>query len=477
MYIPGTTCFAHSSCTSLFILKFIKSTVDCIAHFILFHCTFYSIFYFYFILFYIFFLIFYLTLTYIYIYSLVLCFVFILFFCTVHWADLSWPTFHYWLYPVWLCMWQIIKNLEPWTSPPSPHGAEHQPEPTDDGEPFPTVICKPAQSRATEQRITSEVEPNPSDHVREPATVAHHEGSQPWRVWARSGGSTACTVAEGELIIHLGLLDGHGGGFDWLEYWTGDRTAPSPLSVIPAGPVQPSFFLGSLVQPWGDFRSSSACSSKMPSSARSSKMPSSARSSKVPSSARSSKMGPAVCLLLRVPPVSSLAPPSFVASLVSVCRPPPGCPSFSWASSLVPARPSPLDVTTEDAPSGRGRIVRIVDCFVCVLLPMCSVTQFLPHVDCLIWSQVCLLSSLVILSLKAPVLSVSVCRSLNCLPCLWSVLPVGLLKTLVLWIPHAWLLAPVNVTSIFPFIFTILSTPGELWTWNYPAMASCFTET
>ncbi len=24
-------------------------------------------------------------------------------------------TFHYLLYPVWLCMWQIIKNLEPWT--------------------------------------------------------------------------------------------------------------------------------------------------------------------------------------------------------------------------------------------------------------------------------------------------------------------------------------------------------------------------
>ncbi len=23
-------------------------------------------------------------------------------------------TFHYWLYPVWLCMWRIIKNLEPW---------------------------------------------------------------------------------------------------------------------------------------------------------------------------------------------------------------------------------------------------------------------------------------------------------------------------------------------------------------------------
>ncbi len=69
------------------------------------------------ILFYfIFLLIFYLIPTYIYIYTL-LCNVssFILFFCTVHWADPSWPTFHYWLYPVWLCMWQINKNLEPWT--------------------------------------------------------------------------------------------------------------------------------------------------------------------------------------------------------------------------------------------------------------------------------------------------------------------------------------------------------------------------
>ncbi len=44
---------------------------------------------------------------------MLLCF--ILFFCTFHWADLSWLTFHYLLYPVWLCMWQIIKNLEPWT--------------------------------------------------------------------------------------------------------------------------------------------------------------------------------------------------------------------------------------------------------------------------------------------------------------------------------------------------------------------------
>ncbi len=50
-------------------------------------------------------------------------------------------------------------------------------------------------------------------------------------------------------------------------------------------------------------------------------------------------LGPAVLLLLRVPPVSSLAPPSFVAPLVSVCQPPPGCPSSSWAASQVPTLP------------------------------------------------------------------------------------------------------------------------------------------
>ncbi len=38
----------------------------------------------------------------------------------------------------------------------------------------------------------------------------------------------------------------------------------------------------------------------------------------------------------------------------------------------------------------------------------------------------------------------------------------------VLWVKYIW--------SIFPFILTILSTPGGLWTWNYPAMASFFTE-
>ncbi len=64
VYVPGTTMFALSSCTSLFILLLIKSTVYCIAHCISLH-----------ILPLIFFSYFYLILTYIYIYSLVLCFI------------------------------------------------------------------------------------------------------------------------------------------------------------------------------------------------------------------------------------------------------------------------------------------------------------------------------------------------------------------------------------------------------------------
>ncbi len=105
--IPGTTCFAHSSCTSLFILIFIKSTVDCIAHFILFNCTFYSSFYF------ILLLIFYLTLTYIYISSLVLCIIF--YFIFLH-CPLSGPVLTYISLLIIPCMIvYVTNNKEPWT--------------------------------------------------------------------------------------------------------------------------------------------------------------------------------------------------------------------------------------------------------------------------------------------------------------------------------------------------------------------------
>ncbi len=103
---------------------------------------------------------------------------------------------------------------DPEPSPPSPCGAEHQPEPTDDGEPFPAAICEPEQSRATERKIVPEVEPNPSDQVREPATVPTTREPAVDGVSAEWS-SASCTAAEGELIVHLGLLDMEGDLIDW----------------------------------------------------------------------------------------------------------------------------------------------------------------------------------------------------------------------------------------------------------------------
>ncbi len=101
---------------------------------------------------------------------------------------------------------------DPEPSPPSPHGTEHQPEPTDDGEPFPAVICEPARSRATERMIVPEVEPNPSDQVREPATMPTTREPAVDGVSAEWS-SAPCTTAEVELICTSGTA-GHGGGFN-----------------------------------------------------------------------------------------------------------------------------------------------------------------------------------------------------------------------------------------------------------------------
>ncbi len=99
MYIPGTT-YLHillhctlyliAHLTPYFISLFVSYFILTIFIYILSRVLFHS--------FYCFYVIFILLL--------------FLFFCTFHWADLSWLTFHYLLYPVWLCMWQIIKNLE-----------------------------------------------------------------------------------------------------------------------------------------------------------------------------------------------------------------------------------------------------------------------------------------------------------------------------------------------------------------------------
>ncbi len=61
---------------------------------------------------------------------------------------------------------------DPEPSSPTPRGAEHQPEPTDEGEPFPYAINEPVQSWSIERKIAPEVEPNMSNQVREPATLS-----------------------------------------------------------------------------------------------------------------------------------------------------------------------------------------------------------------------------------------------------------------------------------------------------------------
>ncbi len=104
------------------------------------------------------------------------------------------------------------------------------------------MIHKPAQSQATEQRIAPEVKPNPSDQVREPVTVpttrkqAMDSESAEWS-------SAHYTAAEGEPIIHQGLLDLERGLIDWETDW--EIELPPLLS--PSSPLVPSSPPSSLV--------------------------------------------------------------------------------------------------------------------------------------------------------------------------------------------------------------------------------------
>ncbi len=120
---------------------------------------------------------------------------------------------------------------DPEPSPPSPRCAERKPEPTEDGEPVPGAINEPAQYRATEWRIAPDAEPSPSEQVREPATTPAT------REQAVDGESTEwSTAAEGELIVHLGLLDVEGDLIDWE---TDLATDWLPL-LSPSSPLVPS---------------------------------------------------------------------------------------------------------------------------------------------------------------------------------------------------------------------------------------------
>ncbi len=217
---------------------------------------------------------------------------------------------------------------DPEPSPPSSCGAEHQPEPTDDGEPFPTAICEPAQSRATERKIAPEVEPNPSDQVREPATVpttrepAVDGVSVEWS-------SASCTAAEGELIVHLGLLDMEGDLIDWsteLEIELLPLLSPSSL-LVPSSPPSSPLVLASSAPP--------ECP-PVPAPRMCPPVPAPPKCPPVPAPRKFPPSHP-LCLLHRCrlqPLLLALSPPSYGAS-------PTGLPSSSVAGVGVPSPPPP----------------------------------------------------------------------------------------------------------------------------------------
>ncbi len=90
----------------------------------------------------------------------------------------------------------LTPDLEP--SLPSPHSAEHKPEPTGDGEPEPAATDDPSPVTATVLRIASEPEPVTSDQVWEPTTELAM-GKSVMDSESAEGSSAPCTMAEVEL--------------------------------------------------------------------------------------------------------------------------------------------------------------------------------------------------------------------------------------------------------------------------------------
>ncbi len=99
-----------------------------------------------------------------------------------------------------------------------------------------------ASAKATEQRIAPEVEPNPSDHVREPVTVPTTR-KQAMDGESAEWSSAHYTAAEGEPIKHQGLLDLKRGLIDFETDW--EIELPPLLS--PSSPLVPSSPPSSLV--------------------------------------------------------------------------------------------------------------------------------------------------------------------------------------------------------------------------------------
>ncbi len=170
---------------------------------------------------------------------------------------------------------------------------------------------------------------------------AHHEGA--------CRGRCECGVELRPLHRGGGGADstsgtaGHGGGLKWLGDWAGVRDAPSPLSVIPAGPVQP----------WGGFRFSSARSSPAPSRACSLPASSHACSSPAPSSAPAGSVqlsrAPAGSVRLSSAPVGSVRLSSAPAGSVRLPRAPAGSVRLPRAPNVRASR-APPGVRTSWAP-------------------------------------------------------------------------------------------------------------------------------
>ncbi|KAI2659522.1 Accumulation-associated protein [Labeo rohita] len=311
-------------------------------------------------------------------------------------------------------------------TPKSPHCAELKPEPTDDREPIPAAINKSAQCRTIERRIAPEAEPT-SDQVQEPVTM-HATREQavdggPYRLGNRSGGRLALSpssllvpssppsspvptyrqewalIAEGRPVSQKAhecsptcplrppppLSSGSPVGLpSSIVAVAGPplaRTPPQP--VDPPAPsslastVNPPAPPGSLVPPpqppepsappCPPGSSAAPCLSSTTCSAAVGQPPGvGGHSSSMAPPSIGSTVGhrPTWLLLLQVPPVISLAPSSIVL-----------LPSLLPSSH--PCLPL-LFLRREDIPSGSGAICWDYGLFLCcVLIPMCSITQFL----------------------------------------------------------------------------------------------------
>ncbi|KAI2665042.1 hypothetical protein H4Q32_003383 [Labeo rohita] len=117
------------------------------------------------------------------------------------------------------------------SSQPSPRFAEHESEPTVDGEPEPSVT-ESSPCGATGLRIAQEPEPLLSDQVREsatePATVDVPDGRE-----GAEDSTAHCTTAEGEQRLDLGLIVLEQDLTNFVEDIYEDMPALLPPSKLP----------------------------------------------------------------------------------------------------------------------------------------------------------------------------------------------------------------------------------------------------